>query len=302
MPRGNPPMMRFTATFALILFACAAHGQATAAKAEFEVASIKPAPPPDGRGMRVGMRGGPGTSDPTSVVIENFNVFGLVMRAYDLKTFQVTGADMRDGDRFNIAAKVPQGATKDDLKLMLQNLLADRFKLKFHRETKEMPIFELTVGKNGLKFKESAGPPPEPDPAAPRPANRPDKDGYPSPPPGAMIMSSMNGSPRARLNAASESMPEFIVMLSNSLGRVVVDGTGLKGKYDFVLSWIPEPMNGAPIPMPPGGGSGAAPLPDEAGPTLIGAVQQQLGLKLESKKGPVEILVIEHYEKVPTEN
>jgi len=178
----------------------------------------------------------------------------------------------------------------------LRPLLAERFKLKFHRETKGMPIFELVVGKNGPKFKESAGSLPEYDPAAvpaPRPATRQDKDGYPVPPPGVIAMISMNGAPRARFNAANESMQDFIGMISNTVGRPVVDGTGLKGKYDFILSWAPEP--------PPGAVAPASLAPDDAGPTFISAVQEQLGLKLDSKKGPVEILVIEHAEK-PSEN
>jgi uncharacterized protein (TIGR03435 family) len=300
-------MKRFTAGIALTLFACAAHGQ-SAAKPEFEVASIKVAPPPEGRGMRVGMRGGPGTGDPTRVVMENYNVFGLVTEAYDLKNFQITGIDMMDAHRFNITAKVPEGATKSDLQVMFQNLLAERFQLKFHRETKELPIYELVVGKNGPKFKESATEQPKDDVTAPLPglpAGPPklDQSGYPVIPPGMMIMTIVNGSPRARLNAAGETMQQFTGMLSNQFNKIVVDATGLKGKYDFLLSWMPESRTGAPPPSAASGpGAPAAPAPDESGPSLLEAVQDQLGLKLESKKGPVEILVIDHFEKTPTEN
>jgi uncharacterized protein (TIGR03435 family) len=288
-------MNRVTAGIALTLFACVAHGQ-PAAKPEFEVASIKSAPPVGGQGFSAFLRGGPGTSDPTRVVIQNFNVFMLVRRAHDLKFFQIAGAEINDAERFNITAKVPEGASKEDLALMLQNLLAERFKLKFHRETKEMAMFELLVAKNGPKFKESAGPPPQYDAGAPAPrsAIQQDRDGYPLPPPGVIAMMSVNGAPRARFNAVSESMQDFIGIISNTVGRPVVDGTGLKGKYDFLLSWAPEP--------PPGVVAPASLSPDDAGPTFISAVQEQLGLKLESKKGPVDILVIEHYEKVPTEN
>jgi uncharacterized protein (TIGR03435 family) len=287
-------MNRVAVGIVLSFFACLAHGQPTAAKLEFEVASIKPAPPLDGQGFSAGMRGGPGTGDPTRITIQNFNVFLLVSRAYDLKFFQVAGADINDAERFNITAKVPEGATKADLRLMLQNLLADRFKLKFHRETRELPIYELVLGKNGPKFKESAGSAPDySDPATqvPRPKKDLDRDGYPLPPPGVISFQSVNGVARARFNAAGESMQDFILMLSNSLGRPVVDGTGLTAKYDFLLSWAPEPPNG-PIPV----------ASDDSGPSMMTAVQEQLGLKLESKKGPVEMLVIEHYEKKPSEN
>ncbi len=310
-------MTRLTAGIVLALLACGAHGQPAGEKAdegkkEFEVASIKPAPPPDGKGMRVWIRGGPGTGDPTRLVIENFNVFGLVTRAYDVKGFQISGLDGADSARFNITAKVPEGATKEDLLVMLQNLLTERFKLKLHHETKEMPIYELVVGKNGPKFKESAGGPPKDDVTAPLPGLpgplKPDKDGYPMAPPGMMAVFSMNGSPRARFNASSESMQEFATTVSNQVGRPVVDATGLKGKYDFILSWSPEGMRIGPAPAPSsiGGAAGdagpAASAPEPSGPTLMTAIQEQLGLKLESKKGPVDILVIEHCEKVPTEN
>jgi uncharacterized protein (TIGR03435 family) len=94
-------------------------------------------------------------------------------------------------------------------------------------------------------------------------------------------------------------MEKLVTTLSNQLNQPVVDATGLKGKYDFVLSWSRQNLSPAsPTPSP----DGVAVSPEASGPTLIGAVQQQLGLKLESKKGPVEILVIDHYEKVPTEN
>ena len=281
-------MNRATAGIVLSLFACAATSQT------FEVASIKPAPPSDGQGIGIGMRGGPGTGDPTRIVIQNFNVFLLVTRAYDVRIYQVAGADITDPARFNITAKVPEGASKADLRLMLQNLLADRFKLKFHRETRDLPVYDLTVAKNGPKFKESGGPAPDyGDPATqvPRPKNDVDRDGYPLPPPGVIAFLTVNGTPRARYNAVAESMKDFAAMLASSLGRLVLDKTGLAGKFDFLLSWTPEPPNG-PIPA----------ASDDSGPTIMSAVQQQLGLKLESKKAPVEILVIDHYEKNPTEN
>jgi len=119
-------------------------------------------------------------------------------------------------------------------------------------------------------------------------------------------MAIMNG--RARMQASQQTMEQFAGMLSGQLGKPVTDATGLKGKYDFELYWVASGMmgfggRGLPVP-PPEGGAGAAPVisdPD-SGPTLIGAVQEQLGLKLEQKKGPVDIIVIDHIEKVPTEN
>ena len=116
---------------------------------------------------------------------------------------------------------------------------------------------------------------------------------------------------RARLWARGETMPQFAEWASNQLSKPVTDSTGLAGKYDFILSWRNENMvgpMGAPMPMPsppPPGAGGPAPLDTvdaEALPTLIAAVQEQLGLKLEPKKGSVDFVVIDHVEKVPTEN
>jgi uncharacterized protein (TIGR03435 family) len=124
------------------------------------------------------------------------------------------------------------------------------------------------------------------------------------------MMMFMNG--KMRLVGTQQTVSDLAQMLGGQLGRPVVDETGLKGKYDFTLDFTPEQgrgmPGGMPMPMPPpGGGSGgvmAGPAGDnqEGGPTLITAIQEQLGLKLESKKGPVEILVVDHAEKVPTEN
>jgi uncharacterized protein (TIGR03435 family) len=298
-PGGNRTLRR-AAGIVLTLFACHTHGQTTNAKPQFEVASVKAAQLSDNVGFPVGMRGGPGTGDPTRLVIENFNLHLLVTEAYHLKGFQVFGLRMQDRQRFYITAKVPEGATKEDLQLMLQNLLAERFKMKVHHETKDLPIYELTIGKDGPRFKESAGEPPKNDLATPAPgAAELDKDGDPIAPPGTMRFSLVNGVARFRLNVAGESMEKLVTTLSNQLNQPVVDATGLKGQYDFVLFWSRQNLSPAsPAPSP----DGVAVSPEASGPTLIGAVQQQLGLKLESKKGPVEILVIDHYEKVPTEN
>src|SRR5438093_1564655 len=141
-------------------------------------------------------------------------------------------------------------------------------------------------------------------------------DGFPKLPPGAgrgNFMMIMNG--RFRMTANRQSMSGLAEMLGNQLGRPVVDMTGLTAKYDFTLDFAPEegqrmmgPMGALPHPPPPppgeGGGGGAIPsAPDsQSGPSLFTAVQEQLGLKLDSKKGPVDLLVIDHLEKVPTEN
>jgi uncharacterized protein (TIGR03435 family) len=323
-----------TGTIVMLLASRAAFGQVASgqpapARPEFEVASIKPAPPPgDGKMVfRFGNSGGPGSRDPGLFACTNCTLSMLVLQAYELKPYQLSGGpSFFSTERFNISAKVPEKTTKEQYLQMQQNLLADRFGLKIHREQKEMPVYELVVAKGGPKFKESAPPPPQDD-AAPaalpalggRGPRQLDKDGFPVLPPGRgtnFIM--MPG--RARMQATQETMEHFIVMLSQQIGKPVTDGTDLKGKYDFTLTFAPEnsmmpgrmafAVGGAlpPQPPPPSAGEGGArsPLPDasdgEGAPTLFAAVQQQLGLKLEPKKGMVSILVVDHVEKVPTEN
>lgn len=310
-------MTRAIAGALLTILACsAARAQSAGPKIEFEVASIKPSAPPSGRGMRVGFNGGPGTKDPARIVYENMSLSGLVTIAYDLKRYQLSAPGWLDSERFDIQAKVPEGATKEQVRLMMQNLLAERFKLTIHHETKEMPMFQLVVAKGGHKLKEVVEEPAPKDgdaaPATPGPMPRitMDKNGYPVLPPGKGPMTIMlNG--RARTQG-QETMEQFAGMLANQMGRPVTDATGLKGKYEISLYWEPDgiSMGGAPPPPPPGAvgpppgaGGPTASLPEgESGPAMFSALQEQLGLKLEPKKGPVDIIVVDHIEKVPTEN
>jgi uncharacterized protein (TIGR03435 family) len=280
----------------LLLFACAGFAQ-SADKLEFEVASLKQAPPPDGRGVSVFCRGGPGSQDPGLFVCENMSLSNLVCRAYGISYYQLIATDSMAGMRpmFNLDAKVAPGATVDDLKVMLQNLLAVRFKLVVHRETRDYQKYELVVARNGPKFKEGADPPPPPPkdddagisrPAPPRARPTLDKDGFPALPPGQPGMSMMNG--RARLFYPNMTMEMLAGQLSGQLASPVTDATGLKGKYAIGLFWVAESRSTA--------------SDSDAGPTLVQAIQEQLGLRLESKKGPAEFLIVDHVDKVPTEN
>jgi uncharacterized protein (TIGR03435 family) len=278
----------------------------------FEVASIKPAPPPsDPHRFMVGMRGGPGTPDPGQITYSNVNLHNVLMQAYDVKEFQISGPGWLATERYDITAKVPAGTTKEQFRLMLQNLLAERFKVSLHHETKELPMFALVVAKSGVKMKESPDAPPAPteDGAPPRQPVM-GKDGMPQMPPGGMrggMMMSMNAG-RMRMQASAVQIGQLVNMLSNQLSRPVVDQTGLTGKYDYTLDFAPEPGQahgpmGAPMGGPgPAAGGGTTDANDQAGPNLVTAVQEQLGLKLEAKKGPVDLLVIDRAEKTPTEN
>ena len=152
------------------------HAQSTTSL-EFEVASIKPSPPPDGQGRTVGCIGGPGNGDPGLLTCRNMNLANLVSMAYKLSYYQLSAPDwMKDPfAMFDLNARVPEGATRNELNVMMQNLLADRFKLVVHRESREIQQYDLVVAKNGPKFKEAQPPGPSlVQPATPRrdPAGR----------------------------------------------------------------------------------------------------------------------------------
>jgi uncharacterized protein (TIGR03435 family) len=283
--------MRAVASTILMVFASgAAYGQAADARPEFEVASVKPSAPIDyARGMRVMANGGPGTPDPGRFMTENLTLYNLLTLAYGTERYQITAPDWTQSSRFDISAKVPEGTTRAQFLLMLQRLLAERFKLAVHHEQKEMQAYELTVEKNGPKFRESADEPaPAPDPPArlESPKAALDKDGFPAAPPGnAPFERMMNG--RARWRVAKTSMDAFAQRLAAPVGGPVSDATGLKGKYDFTLFWVSAPV---------GVNS------DDTGPSIFGAIQEQLGLKLTPKKVAVDLLVVDHMEKAPAEN
>lgn len=285
----------------------------------FEVASVKTADPPaPGKFMFTNVRGGPGTNDPGQVTYTNMPLKFLLINAYDVQRYQVIGPDWLDSERYDVMAKVPQGATKEQARVMLQNLLAERFKMKLHHESREMKLDELVVGKNGPKLKASTDDPKaaaEPPQGPPSPPKM-DKNGAPQlDRPGmiTMIRPGQGGAFAAHLTARGQPMSSLVRMLSNELRHPVSDKTGLTGIYDFNLDFAPENMPGLMMPMgppgggPPGGAAGGAPggVADAASEpllTLPAAVQQQLGLRLESKKGPVDVLVIDSAEKTPTEN
>jgi uncharacterized protein (TIGR03435 family) len=318
-------MLRAVLNAGLIVFtSCAAFAQTTENSPAFEVASVKQAAPIVGNMIRVMMRGGPGSPDPGQITYTNVTVKNVLMNAYGVKGFQISGPGWLDSERFDIVAKLPPGSTKADFMVMLQNLLAERFKLTLHREKKDLPMYALVVGKNGPKMKESVDDPAPKEGDAPKaggPADGPGaamgritvgKDGFPVlPGRGATAMMLTSGG--ARMNANRQTMAGLAEMLSGQLDLPVVDMTGLTGKYDYTLSFSREGLGGmrlgAPPPLaapPPGEGGGGMPTastPDgESSPSLFTALQEQLGLKLEQRKGPVDLLVIDHLEKAPIEN
>jgi uncharacterized protein (TIGR03435 family) len=289
-----------------VLLSGAAWSQSVEAPLAFEVASIKQSPSSDLRGMTVGC-----PADPGRITCTNVNLVYLVTMAYGIQRYQLSGLTPSPNmERYEIAVKLPEGTTRDQIGRMWQKLLADRFKLAIHRETKEAQVYELVVAKGGLKMKEWVEPPPAGEDAAPAPkadsgpGSRPklDKDGYPElgPTTSMAIMGS-----KARWHAVKATTAMIASMLAAQTGQPVNDVTGLTGKYEFTLSWFTGSGGGrgAAIASQPEGGSPLAGMNEtDEGPSLIMAIQSQLGLKLEQKKGTIEMLVVDHVERAPTEN
>jgi bla regulator protein blaR1 len=285
---------------------------AASPRPSFEVASIKPNKGNGmGRFIQIRDRGGrfSATNMPTEALIEF---------AYGVKPFQISGAPKwLNSDRYDIEAKPESSASdkperlteeqrkteQERLKLMVQSLLADRFKLAIHTETKELPVYVLVVAKNGPKLQESKEGSSLPDPklTEPKPGEPRDKAFRAAGPKGAGMMMG-----RGTINGRMAPLQLLADALSRQLDRTVLDRTGLNGKYDISLHWTPDESQSQMFKGPGGGEGGpgpneGAPSPDASGPSIFTAIQEQVGLKLESQKGPVEIIVIDHVEKA-TEN
>ena len=308
-----------------LVCAALACGAANAADGPtFEVASIKPAAPPQTLGgdrfmFRFGRRGGPGTADPGRITWNNASLMDILIEAWDVKRFQVTGPDWLGTERFDVVAKVPAGATKEQVRVMWQNLLAERWNLSLHHGSKVFEVDELVAAKGGPKLKTTDLDPsaPEAQPPDGPPAGPPklDKNGIPEMnAPGLFMMQTIgpNG-PNARMIGKAQTMAQLANRLGDQLNRAVVDKTGLNGKYDFVVEFAPDPGSfpggpgrgrgpGGPLPGAPPDGPQVPGPNDPSGLTLIGALQQQLGLRLQSTKAPIDILVVDRANKVPTEN
>lgn len=213
----------------------------------------------------------------------------LIALAYRIKEFQVSGAPAwLTSERYDIEAKTEGDLAFQASLPMIQTLLEDRLQFKFHRETREQPIYALVVAKAG-KLHEAegeCGPRPDTPPPPPEPGK------LPTAPCGGFFLFP------GRLSGQKVAITQLLDSLSRLTGRVVLDKTNLTGKYDIHLDYTPEQGQ---FQGPPGGPLPGLPPTDPNGPSLFTALQEQLGLKLESQKGPVEMLVIDHVER-PSDN
>jgi uncharacterized protein (TIGR03435 family) len=277
--------------------ACAAFGQTLT----FEVASVRPSPPPASHSpvFYGPPRGGPGTQDPGRITWSNAALRAIIMAAYDVQTFQLIAPDWLSAARYDIVAKVTAGTTKEEVRIMWQNLLKDRFSLALHYESKELPVEEMTIARGGAKLKETEDP--QIEPFTPDGSRKFDKNGAPEMNgSGAIVMITMNGNtPTARMVARGLTLPEIAAKLGQNLHRTVIDRTGLAGKYDFTLEFTPDLPA---FPVPPGVPSAPAESASEPSANVAAAVEKQLGLKLTSAKEKLEVIVVDHAEKMPTEN
>lgn len=239
--------MRVSKFAASLLFVGMASGQSPHS---FEVASIH-------RNLSGSLNTGIRTSEGGRLSITNASLKTLIRNAYGILSFQLAGEpSWIDTEMYDIEAKAETAGEipPAEFKMLLQSLLADRFHLKVHWETRESTVYALLVDKGGPKFRASSG------------------DLKPS-------MNTRKGAEKAQMTGTAETMAVLAGNLGNQLGRFAVDKTGLTGNYDFTLEWDLQASA------------------DSTGPSLFTALKEQLGLKLESQKGPVELLVIDAAEK-----
>jgi uncharacterized protein (TIGR03435 family) len=260
---------------------------------EYDVVSVKPSDP-----ANTGKPGSGTQSSPDSFTAKSMALVFLVDAAYGIRNpEQLVGAPgWTSNERFDLDAKMEssvmealQKLSREDRTLarqqMLQTVLADRFKLVTHRETRELQIYNLVIAKSGVKMKEA-----KPGDNYPNGFHLPDGRGG-----GAGSMLFQAGPSGVMMTCQGVGLAQFISTISREVGRMVVDKTGLTGNYDFIFQYTPETYH-APATLGEGGGSMLLP-PDFGAISIFTAVQEQLGLKLESVKAPIEVVVIDHIER-----
>ena len=244
------PLFLFTA-FATAAFCQEPHTQ-------FEVASVKPDLSGSGH---TGI-----DRDGVNLRMTGVTLRGCIALAWRVTNPQIAGPEWIDVDKYEITAKTVPGASGAQFSTMLQSLLAERFGLALHHETRELPVYALVVARGGPKMEKVKSETPD--------------DGSTS-------------SGRGHLKATElpmSKLADFLARPNVGLGRPVIDQTSLAGAFNFTLEWTPE------------GASASKESRSDGPPTIFTAIQEQLGLKLEAKKAPIEVLVIDHANKVPTAN
>ena len=270
-------------------------------EAKFDVATIKPASsaceasfcPPTGppgevelHVLRDRARGsGHGTFH-----VQNVPLYLLIQLAYNAKDYQIVGEPAwANSERYDVTAKTENNASFEQMRPMLRSLLAERFSLALHGVTKELPVYELTAAKGGLKTEDGSC------------VNR-DPNGPPQPFGSKLcggVMSAMLPGGSSRLEGFGVPMSKLVEVLADRIGRTVVDKTGFSGTFNFQLDFSSDDAASNPKSAPPAAAGPERPIPgtNVQAPTIFAALQEQLGLRLQAGKGQVEVLVIDHVQR-----
>jgi uncharacterized protein (TIGR03435 family) len=261
-------------------------------EAKFDVASIKPgssAGPPNEVELHV-LRDRAGASGHGTFHVRDLPLHLLIQLAYNARDYQIVGEPAwANSERYDVTAKTENNASFEQMRPMLRSLLAERFNLALHRDTKELPVYELTVAKGGLKTQDASC------------VNR-DPNG-PPPPFGSKlcggVRSAMFPAGSSRLEGFGVPMSKLVEVLADRIGRIVVDKTGFSGTFNFQLDFSPEDAASIPKPAPTGAAGPERPIlgTNMQAPTIFAALQEQLGLRLQAVKGQVEVLVVDHVQR-----
>ncbi|MBZ5578075.1 MAG: TIGR03435 family protein [Acidobacteriia bacterium] len=273
-------------------------GQTAPARPEFEVASIKASPPGAINTVNVGIH-----IDGSQVRCGSLSIKDYLGIAYRLKNYQISGPEWIASERFDINARLPAGSVGKEIPEMLQALFEQRFQMKTHGESKDLPVYGLIVGKSGVKMQEA---PPDPPSENPGGGVNVSASGQAN----GVNINYGNGSSFAFGNNRLEGRKLSATLLADTLARFadrpVIDLTKLTANYDFVLEFTPEDYRAmmirsaiaAGVTLPPQ----ALQLAEAASLDSLFNAVEKLGLKLEARKAPVDTLVIDRMEKTPTEN
>jgi uncharacterized protein (TIGR03435 family) len=279
-----------------VLLICGMCRAQSPAKITFEVATVKPFNPETYDPAQGVLSGGPGTADP-ELFRSSLSLRDVMMVAYKMHSDQIIGPGWMQDARFEIRARVPRGASLEQVRVMLQNLVVERFHATLHHEMKDFAAYEMTVAKGGPKLQQTKYP--NAKPAVNDPKFTLDKNDFPVLPEDAAVQARVNWIKKDAIHSTFRAfttsrlaeevggaLPDLLpveMRLPVALPARVIDKTGLKGEYDFTLEYQSAST-------------------DATGPNIFNALEKQLGLHLEKIKLPLDVIVIDHIEKTPEEN
>src|ERR1039458_709177 len=241
----------------------------------FEVGSVRPS---GAKSIR-GSEGGPGSKDPTRYRFDRASLVDLITIAYRVEDFQVSSKLPLDRDEFDLEVRLPANATREDFHIMLRNLLAERFQMKLHIESREFPAFEMVAAKGGAKLGTDA---------ATRTASDADFPQLTPGRPGLIASNRISGGYMlTRIRGQQQPVSRLAEVLRTVEPRPVVDKTGLTGRYDFVMEFSSELPNGTTDSA----------VPSDK-PDLNTALREQLGLQLVARKLPFDVVVVEAFNRL----